>query len=296
MTNFMQHASRLAMIAVLGAAPLAASAQDDATKPAQDEPAAEAQMDDSAADSSTDADANADVDGDAAEGEVEVETEMGVSTDGAETPDADAPAMDDNATAPATTEPMTDDAAMTDAEEEPAKPVEGQIVMQSENTILADDLIGSDIYSDAGEKIGEVDDLIVTLDGKIDGVVIGVGGFLGIGEKWVAVKMDTLSTMTDESDTLRLVSSATKADLEAAEEFRTAEDMEAEQQSMDNAAPADPAATPADPAAEPADPTMAPAEESEAPADADMTSEEPEEEMEEEMEEDAEGTKPVPTE
>ena len=41
MTNFMQHASRLAMIAVLGAAPLAATAQD-ATKPASDEATAEA--------------------------------------------------------------------------------------------------------------------------------------------------------------------------------------------------------------------------------------------------------------
>ena len=51
MTNFMQHASRLAMIAVLGAAPLAATAQD-ATKPASDEATAEAPQTDEATQSS----------------------------------------------------------------------------------------------------------------------------------------------------------------------------------------------------------------------------------------------------
>ncbi|MCZ4366955.1 PRC-barrel domain-containing protein [Sulfitobacter dubius] len=270
MTNFMQHASRLAMIAVLGAAPLAATAQD-ATKPASDEATAEAPQTDEATQSS-----EATASGDAVEAETETGTaeapegEAEMEADTAEAPEADAEmeadtagaadtdAATDSAEVPATTEPMTEDTAEAPATEplgdtvapadttaeapaeEPAKPVEGQITMQSENTILADDLIGSNVYSDAGEKIGDVDDLIVNLDGTVEGVVIGVGGFLGMGEKWVAVKMDSLSTMTDESGTLRLVSSATKTDLEAAEAFKTAQDMEAEQQALENAAPQDP--------------------------------------------------------
>ena len=278
MTNFMQHASRLAMIAVLGAAPLAATAQD-ATKPASDEATAEAPQTDEATQSS-----GAKASDDAVESETETDTaeapegEAEMEADTAEAPEADAEmeadtaeapdtdAATDSAEAPATTEPMTEDTAEAPATEplgdtvapadttaeapaeEPAKPVEGQITMQSENTILADDLIGSNVYSDAGEKIGDVDDLIVNLDGTVEGVVIGVGGFLGMGEKWVAVKMDSLSTMTDESGTLRLVSSATKTDLEAAEAFKTAQDMEAEQQALENAAPQDPNAVTTEPA------------------------------------------------
>ncbi len=278
MTNFMQHASRLAMIAVLGAAPLAATAQD-ATKPASDEATAEAPQTDeatqsseaTASDNAVEAETEADT-AEAPDGEAEMEAdtaeapeadaEMEADTAGA--PDTDA--ATDTAEAPATTEPMTEDTAEAPATEplgdtvapadttaeapaeEPAKPVEGQITMQSENTILADDLIGSNVYSDAGEKIGDVDDLIVNLDGTVEGVVIGVGGFLGMGEKWVAVKMDSLSTMTDESGTLRLVSSATKTDLEAAEAFKTAQDMEAEQQALENAAPQDPNAVTTEPA------------------------------------------------
>ncbi|NUH66190.1 PRC-barrel domain-containing protein [Sulfitobacter sp. S0837] len=254
MTNFMQQASRLAMIAVLGAAPLAVAAQDDAVKPADGEVTTEAPQTDAAQTEET-------VDADAAADATETDTEVETDTAGAaeadaevETDSAEMPATDDatdTATAPAsdatdTAEmPMTDDPAAADtvAEapvEEPAKPVEGQITMQSENTILAEDLIGSNIYSDAGEKIGDVDDLIVNLDGSVEGVVIGVGGFLGIGEKWVAVKMDSLSTMTDESGALRLVSSATKADLEAAEAFKTAQDMKAEQQALESTVPQDP--------------------------------------------------------
>ncbi|WPZ30560.1 PRC-barrel domain-containing protein [Sulfitobacter sp. OXR-159] len=278
MTNFMQHASRLAMIAVLGAAPLAATAQD-ATKPASDEATAEAPQTDEATQSSeatarddaVEADTEADT-AEAPEGDAELEADTAeapeadaeMEADTAEAPDTDA--ATDTAEAPATTEPMTEDTAEAPATEplgdtvapadttaeapaeEPAKPVEGQITMQSENTILADDLIGSNVYSDAGEKIGDVDDLIVNLDGTVEGVVIGVGGFLGMGEKWVAVKMDSLSTMTDESGTLRLVSSATKTDLEAAEAFKTAQDMEAEQQALENAAPQDPNAVTTEPA------------------------------------------------
>jgi len=258
MTNFMQHASRLAMIAVLGAAPLAATAQD-ATKPASDEATAEAPQADeatqsseaTASDNAVEAETEADT-AEAPEGEAEMEADTDAATDSAEAPATTEPMTEDTAEAPAT-EPLGDTVAPADTTaeapaEEPAKPVEGQITMQSENTILADDLIGSNVYSDAGEKIGDVDDLIVNLDGTVEGVVIGVGGFLGMGEKWVAVKMDSLSTMTDESGTLRLVSSATKTDLEAAEAFKTAQDMEAEQQALENAAPQDPNAVTTEPA------------------------------------------------
>ena len=62
--------------------------------------------------------------------------------------------------------------------------------------------------------------MIVGLDGKIQGV-IGVGGFLGLGEKDVAVQMDKLTVQPQDASktNVRLILNSTKADLEAAPEF-----------------------------------------------------------------------------
>src|SRR5688572_30471510 len=79
------------------------------------------------------------------------------------------------------------------ATETPKAPVPGQIVVQDGNTILAKDLIGQTVYATDKAKIGTISDLILSKDAKaVDGFVIGVGGFLGIGEKSVALKLDRL--------------------------------------------------------------------------------------------------------
>ena len=44
-----------------------------------------------------------------------------------------------------------------------------------------------DVYNNADEKIGDIKELILSQSGSVDAVVIGVGGFLGIGERYVAV-------------------------------------------------------------------------------------------------------------
>lgn len=156
-------------------------------------------------------------------------------------PDAAAPSAGmPDATMPDATPPdgMAPEAETTEAEA-PAKPVEGQIVMQSENTILAKDLIGRRVYSGADETVGDINDLIVNLDGSVEGVVIGVGGFLGMGEKKVAVEMSAINVSAEpQTGNIRLVLSSTREDLEAAPEFRTAEE---QQEPIDNtAAPAAP--------------------------------------------------------
>ncbi len=64
---------------------------------------------------------------------------------------------------------------------------------QDSNSLLAKDFIGLAVYSPDKLKIGTINDLILSKDGKtVEGFVIGVGGFLGIGEKAVALKMDRL--------------------------------------------------------------------------------------------------------
>ncbi len=126
------------------------------------------------------------------------------------------------ATAPDAIAPgaIAPEAEATEAEV-PTKPVEGQIVMQSENTILANDLIGRRVYSGNDETVGDINDLIVNLDGSVEGVVIGVGGFLGMGEKKVAVEMSAITVSTEpDTGNVRLVLSSTREDLEAALEFK----------------------------------------------------------------------------
>jgi sporulation protein YlmC with PRC-barrel domain len=61
----------------------------------------------------------------------------------------------------------------------------------------ASKLIGVNVYNEANEKIGEIEELIVDKSGKVDNVVLGVGGFLGMGEHYVAVPMEKLKWVNE---------------------------------------------------------------------------------------------------
>lgn len=68
------------------------------------------------------------------------------------------------------------------------------------NVMHANDLIGKDVKSKSNdETIGSIDDLIIDKDGRIVGAVVGIGGFLGIGDKNVAVAWDALEVSTAEN-------------------------------------------------------------------------------------------------
>ncbi|MHC4052677.1 PRC-barrel domain-containing protein [Bradyrhizobium sp. 25ACV] len=56
----------------------------------------------------------------------------------------------------------------------------------------ASKLMGLDVYNEANEKLGDINELLVDKSGKINAVVIGIGGFLGMGEHDIAVSMDKL--------------------------------------------------------------------------------------------------------
>lgn len=56
----------------------------------------------------------------------------------------------------------------------------------------ASKLMGLDVYNDANEKLGDINELILDKNGKVAAVVIGVGGFLGMGEHDIAISMDKL--------------------------------------------------------------------------------------------------------
>jgi sporulation protein YlmC with PRC-barrel domain len=74
------------------------------------------------------------------------------------------------------------------------------------NETRASKLMGSAVYDSADQKLGSISDLIVDHDGRVTDVVIGVGSFLGAGDKQVGVKMADLKRGKDN----HLVYSTTK--------------------------------------------------------------------------------------
>jgi sporulation protein YlmC with PRC-barrel domain len=62
-------------------------------------------------------------------------------------------------------------------------------------------LAGIAVYNNNNEKIGDVNELIVARDGKVQAVVIGVGGFLGMGEHLAAVPWDKVKWMDQPRET-----------------------------------------------------------------------------------------------
>lgn len=91
-----------------------------------------------------------------------------------------------------------------------------------ENTFHADALTGNDVHSSVedDENIGTISDLIIDEDGQIQAVVVGVGGFLGMGEKDIAIEWDSLElTRDNDSEDYVISVNASQEALEEAEEY-----------------------------------------------------------------------------
>ncbi len=118
----------------------------------------------------------------------------------------------------------------------PQMPVSGQILTQDANTVLAKDLIGATVYAPDKAKIGSISDLILTKDARnVEGFVIGVGGFLGIGEKSVALKMDRLQISHGTDGAAQLMMDVKKDELANAPSFKSKKDQDAEKQAAERA-------------------------------------------------------------
>ena len=75
-------------------------------------------------------------------------------------------------------------------------------------------LIGLNVYNDKNEKLGDISEVLVDKSGKVDGVVIGVGGFLGMGQHDIKVDMSKLKFIDEAARTASTTTtgSATKTD------------------------------------------------------------------------------------
>ncbi len=92
---------------------------------------------------------------------------------------------------------------------------------QASDDWLASNLIGQTVYNAQNENIGEINDLVTDRGGKIVAALIGSGGFLGIGEKDVAVRFEDLKLAHDESDNVKITADLSKETLAAAPDYET---------------------------------------------------------------------------
>ena len=75
-----------------------------------------------------------------------------------------------------------------------------------------------DVYDAKDAKIGDVEDVLLDKNGKVDAVILGVGGFLGIGEKDVAVPFNAIRA-TEKNGKRYLVMDTTKEALQSAPSY-----------------------------------------------------------------------------
>ena len=115
------------------------------------------------------------------------------------------------------------------AEEEPTPPADMEFIeVQDEAQFLAkDEVIGKDVVNIMDEEVGTIADLVMDRDQKLVGVVLSVGGFLGIGSKWVAVSVDQIDFPTAEQPA-RLLVAVTEEQLKNAPDFTTRAAVEAQ--------------------------------------------------------------------
>jgi len=70
-------------------------------------------------------------------------------------------------------------------------------------------LIGLNVYNDKNEKLGDINEILLDKSGKVEGVVIGVGGFLGMGEHDIKVDMAKLKFVDEPVRTSATTSTTT---------------------------------------------------------------------------------------
>jgi sporulation protein YlmC with PRC-barrel domain len=104
------------------------------------------------------------------------------------------------------------------------------VTQQTDQEKLASKMMGKSIYNSSNENIGKVSDLVMSQTGQIDAVVIGVGGFLGIGEKSVAVPFSAIQVSNDQDGNPKFTAQMSKDDLNKAPDFLTLADLKAKAQ------------------------------------------------------------------
>jgi hypothetical protein len=85
--------------------------------------------------------------------------------------------------------------------------------------VMAYNLLGTDVYNNQNENIGEIADMVIDNGKTVRALIIGVGGFLGLGERYVAVDPSTVTLVREGEDDMRAIMNTNREDLENAPTF-----------------------------------------------------------------------------
>jgi sporulation protein YlmC with PRC-barrel domain len=86
--------------------------------------------------------------------------------------------------------------------------------------MLASNLMGLDVHNLKNEEIGEIEDLIIDNGKMLRGIVVGIGGFLGIGERRTVIEPASIVLTREANGSLKAVVNTTREDLKKAPEFK----------------------------------------------------------------------------
>jgi hypothetical protein len=109
----------------------------------------------------------------------------------------------------------------------PAKPSESasaapKFLSKQESTdMLASNLIGQAVVNSQDESIGGINDLVTDESGKVIAVLVGSGGFLGLGQKDVALGFEDLRFVRDENENIKVIANVTQDTLASAPDYET---------------------------------------------------------------------------
>ncbi len=90
----------------------------------------------------------------------------------------------------------------------------------TQQDVRGSDVIGMRVYNANNEHIGEIDDVILANGKDLRAYVIGVGGFLGVGERSVAVEPESVTIQKQADGSERALVHATKENLENAPQLQ----------------------------------------------------------------------------
>jgi sporulation protein YlmC with PRC-barrel domain len=101
----------------------------------------------------------------------------------------------------------------------PTSPDAQFVTQQPAGESHASMFVGQDVTNITGEKVGDIRDLLIDKSGRITLAVIGVGGLLGLGEKYVAIPFSALTITSDAKGERVVTASLSKAALQNAPAF-----------------------------------------------------------------------------
>jgi sporulation protein YlmC with PRC-barrel domain len=156
-------------------------------------------------------------------------TQSGQSTTGSTAQPSTTGGATTGSTTAQTGESSGSSSSMSSSTGQTAAGEEAIISQQQPGQVRADKVIGAKVTNPEEEKVGDVSDILLDEQGKVVGVILSVGGFLGIGDKHVAVNWNDIKL---EDDGEKVVVNMTKDQITKAPSFKTAEDIKSEQQAQ----------------------------------------------------------------